>query len=49
MYFYGFFQTEMLMNFFIWYRWAEAVTWKTLSWKTRICVVQKRDPKPGSL
>ena len=37
MYFYGFFQTDVLINFFISLRWAEAITWENF-------VPTKRDP-----
>ena len=38
MYFYGFFQTDVLINIFIPLRQAEAVTWENF-----VPVVQKRD------
>ena len=44
MYFYGYFQTDVLINFFIPLRRAEAITWKNF-------VPPKRDPgstKEGS-
>ena len=44
MYFYGYFQTDALINFFIPLKWAEAITWENL-------VLAKRDPgsiKEGS-
>ena len=37
MYFYGFFQIDLLINFFIPLRWAKSVTWKNF-------VLAKRDP-----
>ena len=37
MYFYGYFQTDVLINFFIPLRWAEAITWGNF-------VPARRDP-----
>ena len=37
MYFYGYFQTDVLINFFIPLKWAEAITWENF-------VPAKRDP-----
>ena len=37
MYFFGFFQTDLLINFFIPLKWAEAITWENF-------VPAKRDP-----
>ena len=39
MYFYGFFQIDVLINFFISLRWDEAITYEIL-------VPAKRDPGP---
>ena len=38
MYLYGFFQTDVLIAFFILLRWAEAITWENI-------VPEKRDPR----
>ena len=44
MYFYRYFPTDMLVNFFIPFRRVEAITWEILSQQSGIPAVQKRDP-----
>ena len=43
MYFYGFFQTDVLINFFIPLRWAGAIAWKISSRQSGIPAVQKKE------
>ena len=48
MYFDGFFQTGVLINFFIPFRRAEVIKWENIVPAKRIPAVQKRDPAlPG--
>ena len=48
MYFDGFFQTGVLINFFIPFRRAEVIKWENIVAAKRIPAVQKRDPAlPG--
>ena len=44
MYFYGYFQTDVLINFFIPLSRAEAITWENFVPAKGIPTVQKRDP-----
>ena len=43
MHFYGYFQTDVLINYFIPFRRAETITWKNFV-PAGIPAVQKRDP-----
>ena len=47
MYFYGFFQTDVLINFLIPLRRTEAITWKNFVQAKRDPGIQKRDPVAG--